>query len=266
MNIKQLKIRDIKKEAIVLIEGKWKSVVLGLFIPFIIGILLTFVPNYETYQDKEVFLFSFFESMIFSFFSSVLAYSFLIGIINLILSGNKKEKKGGFGRILLVAITSFSRAIFPVFILKFAYQMIDTFLLLDNAIVLYDILFYSYIELPVYIILTQIIRIIITLVFLYFNIVYIFTPCVLAESPFINPKFAMQMSERMTLGLRWKLVILILSFIGWLIIGAFSMFVGSFFAMAYEISAICVFYRKMTGSAKSSNANGNVHVMLRKIS
>ena len=188
--MKQLKISDIKKEAIVLMEGKWKSVVLGLFIPFIIGMLLTFVPNYEVYQDNGVFLFSFFETVIFSFFSSVISYSFLIGVINLILSGNKKEKKGGFGRILLVAIASFSRAFLPVFVLKFLHQIIDTFLLFDNAIVLYDILFYSYIELPAYIILTQITRIIITLMFLYFNIVYIFTPYVLAESPFIKPKFA----------------------------------------------------------------------------
>lgn len=262
---KQLKIRDIKKEAIILLEGKWKSVVLGLFVPFIIGILITFVPDYETYQDEGVFLFSFFESVILSFFSSVISYSFLIGVINLILGGNKKERRGDFSRILLVAIASFSRAFFPVFILKFAYQITNTFLLPDNAIVLYDILFYSYIELPAYIILTQIIRIIITFLFLYFNIVYIFTPYVLAESPFIKPEFAMKMSERITLGVKWKLIILVLSFVGWLILGAFSMFVGSFFAMAYQISAICVFYRKITGNGGDKEMKEKVHVMLRKI-
>ncbi len=259
----KIRLKDIKNEAIVMLEGKWKSVVLGLFVPFIISIFLTFVPYNDTSADSGVFLFSLLESVVLSFFSSVVSYAFLIGVMNLILSRNIKENKGGFFRIIVISLSSISRAFFPVFILKFLYQTADIFLFLDNAIVFYDILFYSYVELPVYLILTQVIRMIINTAFLYFNIVYIFTPCVLAQVPFIKPRFAMQMSRRMTSGNRWKLFLLIFSFIGWIILGFFAVFVGAFFAMAYQLAAICVFYRKMNGSDDETASKRKIHVMLR---
>ncbi len=257
-------IWDIKKEAIELLEGKWKSAVLGLFVPFVIGLLLTFSTHNALLSEKGLFLNSFFESVVFSFFASVVSYAFLIGVSNLILSRSTSEQKNGFFRVLFISFASFSRALLPAFMLKFVYQTVNKLLFFDNVMVFYDMLFYSYIELPEYITIIQIIRAIVNILFFYFNIVYIFTPCVLAESPFIKPKFAMQMSERLIAGKKWRMIFLLISFISVIALGFLAAFVGAFFAFSYQLAAICVFYRKQMGDNKDSRIN-KIHVMLRKM-
>jgi len=236
-----LSIKEIKQEARKMLEGKWKSVVLGLFVPFILNLLITFVP----YSKNESYFSLFLQTSVFSFLTSLISYSFLIGVSNLILSNSTNEKRGGFFRVFIVSLSSLSRAIFPVFVLKFLYQTVDSFFVAENAILLYDTLFYSYIELPFYIFATQLMRLIISAIFFIFGIIYIFTPCIMAESPFISGKTAMQISARLTLKRRRKLTVLVFSFLGWIVVGFFAMFVGTFFAAAYETAAVCAFYKKV---------------------
>ncbi len=238
-------IKEIKKTAKKQLEGKWNNVVLALFVSFVAGIFINFLPETKEAFSNEDFLSSLFGRMVFLFFSSLISYSFSVGIYNLILSRNEKKKKLGFFAIILVSFASLRKAILPVFVLKFLHLMADGFLSPENGLVFYDILFYSYFEIPVYLIITQILRVVLNLFFFWFGIIYIFTPCILAEVPFIPASSAMKLSARLTRGMRGKLVLLVISFIGWMMLGALAFFIGTFFAMAYEMAAICVVYKKI---------------------
>ncbi len=62
---------------------------------------------------------------------------------------------------------------------------------------------------------------------------YQFVSWIVAEHPGISPKEAMRMSSQMTKGHKWKLFVLDLSFIGWLIVGAMCCGIGTIFVMPY---------------------------------
>ncbi len=242
-----LSIKELKTEARKILRGRWKTVVLGFFVPFIISLFLTYVPEINSNIENEAALVMLLESVAMSFVGNMILYAFLIGVNNLIILGKRSKKKNrGFSRILFVAVSCFSKIFIPVFMLRFVFQAIDTFLTVQNAVLLYDMLFYSYMELHIYLVFTQLIRVIINALFFYFNIVYIFTPCILSLFPLIRGKDAMHMSMRMTKGIRGKLFLLELSFFGWTVLGCLAFFVGSFFAMAYETATICVLYKKIS--------------------
>lgn len=62
---------------------------------------------------------------------------------------------------------------------------------------------------------------------------YWMVPYILAENPDIDPKRAMEISSRTTQGEKGNIFVLMLSFIGWMFLGAMACGVGMFFVMPY---------------------------------
>lgn len=62
---------------------------------------------------------------------------------------------------------------------------------------------------------------------------YSMVPYILADNPNIGYKRALQLSKQMTSGQKFKLFVLDLSFLGWLILGALALLVGVLFVMPY---------------------------------
>ncbi|WP_282942203.1 DUF975 family protein [Paenibacillus sp. RC67] len=62
---------------------------------------------------------------------------------------------------------------------------------------------------------------------------YSMTPYLLADQPHIGTKRAVELSNRMTNGYKWRMFVLDLSFLGWYILGTIALFIGVLFVMPY---------------------------------
>jgi uncharacterized membrane protein len=62
---------------------------------------------------------------------------------------------------------------------------------------------------------------------------YRMTPYILAENPHIGTRRAVELSNRMTRGHKWRMFVLDLSFIGWFLLGTIAFFVGVLFVLPY---------------------------------
>ncbi len=58
-------------------------------------------------------------------------------------------------------------------------------------------------------------------------------PFILADSPNIGYKRALNLSEQMTGGHKFNMFVLDLSFIGWYLLGLLAFFIGIFFVLPY---------------------------------
>lgn len=248
------KIKDIKKEARELLSDKWHTVVLGFFIPFLLGIVLMYLyyNGIDTsVENKSMLLVGILDFSFVSFIQSLISYAFLVGVYNyLIFTGKSPKKEGGFFRILFVSFSSLWRVVVPVVFTRVVFSVTDYILNIEFVNAIYDLLLFSYISYPVCIIVSQLLRIVVTMYFLYINIVYIFAPCILAENPFIRGYDAMRISHRISKGHKLKLVSLEFSFLGWLIVGALALVAGAFFALAYQAAAVCIYYFKLRPEMK----------------
>ena len=82
------KIKEIKKEARVLLKDRWNTVVLGYFIPFLIGIVIM-LPSYPLQNDinsgEDTILLGLFDVILSTFLYSLVSYAFLVGVYNFLL-------------------------------------------------------------------------------------------------------------------------------------------------------------------------------------
>ncbi|MCS7463323.1 DUF975 family protein [Paenibacillus doosanensis] len=62
---------------------------------------------------------------------------------------------------------------------------------------------------------------------------YSMTPFILADNPGIGTKRAVELSNQMTQGHKWRMFVLDLSFIGWYLLGTLAFFVGVLFVLPY---------------------------------
>ena len=74
------------------------------------------------------------------------------------------------------------------------------------------------------------------------GISYSMVPFILAENPQIDYKRALKMSIYMTDGQKGAIFVLILSFLGWMILGEFALFIGIYWAYAYFYATYAELY------------------------
>ncbi|PKM90062.1 MAG: hypothetical protein CVU87_03465 [Firmicutes bacterium HGW-Firmicutes-12] len=63
---------------------------------------------------------------------------------------------------------------------------------------------------------------------------YRMVPYILADNPNIGAKKAIRLSINMTMGHKFDIFVLDLSFLGWYLLGALALFIGTFFVMPYD--------------------------------
>ncbi|TVY10878.1 DUF975 family protein [Paenibacillus cremeus] len=71
---------------------------------------------------------------------------------------------------------------------------------------------------------------------------YSMVPFILAENPGIGTKRAVELSNRMTRGHKWRMFVLDLSFIGWYLLGALALGIGILFVLPYVYSTKAELY------------------------
>ena len=78
---------------------------------------------------------------------------------------------------------------------------------------------------------------------------YYMIPYILAENPQISCERAFELSRQMTKGEKWKIFVLGLSFIGWVIVGMLCCCVGQFFVQPYIEATYAELYQIMREKA-----------------
>lgn len=81
---------------------------------------------------------------------------------------------------------------------------------------------------------------------------YAMVPYILAEDPDMTASDAIAVSKRMMEGNRWRLFCLEFSFIGWIILSAFTLGIGNLFLTPYRAAAKAAFYRDLRGQNVSA--------------
>ena len=78
---------------------------------------------------------------------------------------------------------------------------------------------------------------------------YSMVPYILAENPQISCERAFELSKQMTKGEKWKIFVLDLSFIGWILVGVLCCCVGQFFVQPYIEATFAELYQVMREKA-----------------
>lgn len=81
---------------------------------------------------------------------------------------------------------------------------------------------------------------------------YAMVPYILAEDPEMTASDAIAASKRMMEGNRWRLFCLEFSFIGWILLSAFTLGIGNLFLTPYRAAAKAAFYRDLRGQSVSA--------------
>ena len=79
---------------------------------------------------------------------------------------------------------------------------------------------------------------------------YAMAPYILAENPDMTAREAIAASKEMMRGNRWRLFCLGFSFIGWAILTALTLGIGTLWLRPYEEAAHAAFYREVSGAAR----------------
>lgn len=91
---------------------------------------------------------------------------------------------------------------------------------------------------------------------------YSMVPFILADNPGIGTKRAVELSNQMMIGNKWKMFVLDLSFLGWYILGTLALGIGILFVLPYDHSTKAELYKVLRLQAlydgKSSSKELNI--------
>ena len=82
---------------------------------------------------------------------------------------------------------------------------------------------------------------------------YAMVPYILAEHPEMRPREALEMSEEMMRGNKWRLFCLYFSFIGWHLLCLLSVGIGYIWLIPYINASVADFYREVSGTRFFAN-------------
>ena len=81
---------------------------------------------------------------------------------------------------------------------------------------------------------------------------YAMTPFILADHPELTAKQAIDRSMQLMDGHKWELFVLGLTFIGWELLNALTLGIGSFWLNPYKNAAYAAFYREITAQQRDT--------------
>ena len=84
---------------------------------------------------------------------------------------------------------------------------------------------------------------------IYWGFCYALVPYLLAENPYMTTSRAMELSKELMEGEKWNYFVLGLSFLGWLMLGALCLGIGTLFVMPYIEATFAEFYAAMRSKA-----------------
>ena len=235
----------IKSDAKRLLRGKWKPLVLALFIPFLLFVALlvkfqmptsTMAP---TPQQAQYQLYTQIASLVFC----VVLQLLMVGIYENL---KPSREKASFFLTYTVAVKK-AWKMFPTILLGTLLPLAVSYLLSSElAIRFYDYLMFSVVDIVVYQFILEILTLVIAIISVYLQYSLLLVPAILVEHPQYGGFQLVQESFRLSKGNRFYLFMLNISFLGWLILGSWALYVGVLWAILYMFAAFYAYYRRIT--------------------
>lgn len=236
----------IKADAKRLLRGKWKPLVLSLFIPFLLFAafyvnasekLATLEPT--SIQEGKYLFYVQIASVIFSVVMQLLT----VGIYENL---KPSRPKANFFLVYGVACKKLWKMLPTLFVTIILPNVITLWLSSENAIRFYDYLLFSVLDYHVYLMAVTVFVNVIQILVFYLQCSLVLVPAIAVERPEFGGFRLMKESFRVTKGNRIYLLMLSFSFVGWMILGSLALCIGVLWAMLYMLAANYAYYRRIT--------------------
>lgn len=234
----------LKSDALRLLKGKWKPLVVSLFLPFLAYCaFLVKKLLMETSMTNPVLSME----LIFQFDVATVAFTLITEIITLGIYHNLHEskEKASFFDVYAFGFR-YSWKLLPAlglwFILPTAVNMLMSY---GNLAWFYDYLFFSLMSYEGYYLLLSILSLVVQIVGLYFQYALLLAPCILADHPEYGAFQIVKESFRLSRGNKMYLFLLGFSFMGWVLLGSLAV-IGVLWAMLYMLGARYAYYRRLS--------------------
>lgn len=227
---------EIKKTSLELIKGHWGKLVIITLLYFIVSFLISIIPIVG-------FIFSF-------IFSTPITYGYLYSLIKLtkneeveifdfLIDGFKSTIK-----VWKVIGSIFLRLFIPILIL-FGFALLVTYYTLPILEAVMTNNFSLNIEISPFISI-GLLGYFITAIYITYKFL-IFFPCLflVIDNPNEKTNFIVKKSKEIMKGHIFKLILFILSFIGWIILSVITLGIGFLFLIPYCSIATYLFYQKL---------------------
>lgn len=243
--IKNIEFNMVKENAKTVLSGNWLMFSLCLIFSVIIFMML--LPTRYIYallnMQVELTVTDMLWVFIATAVSETLIFVLTCAMYSIIFYRQEGEKKG-VGLILRRANILFPSTIPPILLTKVSFSLLTFLLSPVVSAKLYDYLLLTVISYRVYVILLAVISLIVSIASYVVMIMYIFTPCVIADKPEISGIEAMKISRKLIKGRKMNMLWFIISFAVWYMLGMMFFGLGMMWAHAYMLTSVYIYYRK----------------------
>ena len=236
---------SVKERAMVMLQGNWMMFALSLVFSTIVFMLL--IPMsyiYSVIQPGIVLTVTdYFRIFVATSASDSLMFTLTAAMYCVIFRKTKEEKKG-IGLLFKKANLVFPASIVPIFLTKIIFAF---FSFLINPVVsdfLYDHIFLTVLSYTTYCIIIAVLGVVLSVASIYVSLTYILTPCVIADNPDISGIQAMRTSRLLMKRKKGNMALFIVSFAVWYMIGILCFGLGMFWAHAYMLTAVYIYFHE----------------------
>lgn len=242
---KRIVFFEMRRKAMEAIQGNWAMFTLWLIVPSVVFLLL--IPNsfIYVYLTGDIQLSVFEEFMVFVAVSVTAALTFTFTAAMYAVIFHRHEMvKNKFAFFFTAANIVFVPSIKPILITKVLFSFLS--FLCTPAVFnrIYELLLLNVVDYTFFSMFMYVVEIAALIVSIYVSLAYILTPCVIADNPKLDGITAMKISRKLMQGRKLNMVLFILYFIPWYMLGACALIIGAFFTEACFLVSLYFYYRE----------------------
>lgn len=239
------------------LKGNWGKAACLTLAYFIIFFIISFIENLLPDDSAITGLFSILATII----EIPLGFGFIFSMLKLFKKEDIKAFDflslgfSNFGKSWLIVLQTILKLILPIILMIISYILIAFGSIAAIGTYMYSVTAAS--SFSALLIIGIILLIVSTIWFITKSYYYPLSFIIAIENPEMTSKEAVLKSQELMEGNRWKLFCLQFSFIGWAILGAFTLGIGYLWLIPYIQFATIIFYKFVNGD----NSNVEVEVV-----
>lgn len=245
MRGKNICFGDIRRKAVEALTGNWFMFAMCLILSS--AVFLFLVPANYWYAffnpDAELTVWDMFMLFLAVSIYSSLSFTFTAAMYAVIFCRNN-VKEGKVGFLFGAANALFGSAVIPILLTKVLFAFLS---FLCSPVVynrIYELLLINIADYTYFSFFMYILEIISVAANIYVSLAYILTPCVIADHPSIGGITAMRVSRELMRKKKFNMLLLMLYFWPWYILGTCLFIIGAFFAEVCFLTTVFIYYRE----------------------
>lgn len=226
-------VTDIKRKAIESLSGKWGKGALIVFCYFIVEIIFNLIQNSVKDNTSLIILFDLIDLII----SVPISFGLVISFIKL----KRNEEVSGFD-FLKVGIDNFYKA-WSIGLNQIKKMIVPIILIFGIGFI--SAIYIESMKNTSMVIIIVICAIMVSIYFCTQILKYVLSDFIAYDNPEMTGKEAVEKSAKLMNGNRGRYVLLMLSFMGWLILCIFTLGIGYLWLLSYiQVATVC-FYEEL---------------------